>query len=241
VTPDARDYGFAEKPVVEVRTIGEECEPLVVVDGAMRNPRALVDYAAEEARFAPLAEAENFYPGVRAPAPRGYPPKLLAQFRPVIDDVFEIPATARMRGTCALSIVTLEPEQLNLPQRLPHFDTVDPRQIAALHYLCDPRWGGTAFYRHRATGFETLSAERVEYYFTTLREEIAACPPTADYVRGDTDLFEETARVEARFDRLVIYRSRLLHSGVVDPSLGLSADPRRGRLTANAFFAFSQG
>jgi hypothetical protein len=57
----------------------------------------------------------------------------------------------------------------------------------------------------------------------------------ADYIRGHTADYEQIGAVEARFDRLVVYRSRLLHSGLIPPGIDLPGDPRRGRLTANIF------
>jgi hypothetical protein len=36
-------------------------------------------------------------------------------------------------------------------------------------------------------------------------------------------------------DRLIIYHSTLLHSGVIPPDMNFSADPRQGRLTGNLF------
>ena len=44
---------------------------------------------------------------------------------------------------------------------------------------------------------------------------------------------------DAVFDRVLIYRSRVLHSGQIDPTVGLSADPARGRLTANIFLNYA--
>ena len=41
--------------------------------------------------------------------------------------------------------------------------------------------------------------------------------------------------VEARPDRLVLYRGRLLHSGVIPAPQALSDDPKTGRLTINMF------
>ena len=41
--------------------------------------------------------------------------------------------------------------------------------------------------------------------------------------------------VEARPDRLVLYRGRQLDSGVIPDIAALSPDPRRGRLTINMF------
>lgn len=42
--------------------------------------------------------------------------------------------------------------------------------------------------------------------------------------------------MDAAFDRLLVYRSRQLHSGLVAGSG--SADPRDGRLTANIFLTY---
>jgi hypothetical protein len=55
---------------------------------------------------------------------------------------------------------------------------------------------------------------------------------------GDDDLYQEVARVEAKFNRMLIYRSRVLHSANVNIAKGLSSDPRIGRLTANTFLTY---
>jgi hypothetical protein len=57
----------------------------------------------------------------------------------------------------------------------------------------------------------------------------------ADYIRGDDDHFVQHARFESRLDRVIVYRSRTLHSGQIGSEAALSDDPRRGRLTANIF------
>jgi len=137
---------------------------------------------------------------------------------------------------CNFSIVTTPPEALTPLQRLPHFDAADPGRIAVLHYLCGPSAGGTAFYRHRTTGFETVSLSRMEDYAERLDADLARHgDPKAEYLRGDTALFEQTYRVGAAFNRLVIYRGWTLHSGTVPAGLALSGDPRAGRLTVNTF------
>ena len=236
---DLRDFAPGDAPQIEVRRVGHEAQPVAVIDGLLRDPAALVEYACTAAQFAPQQEAGNFYPGLRAPAPRSYVESLVTALRPILASVFEVPPAARARITCALSLATLAPERLNLAQRLPHIDTHAPRQLAILQYLCDPAHGGTAFYRHRQTGFESVGLDRSEPYLATLRAELDRDgPPEAAYVATSTDLFEQTARIEPAFGRVVVYRSNLLHSGLIDPASGLSSDPRRGRLTANAFFIF---
>ena len=61
--------------------------------------------------------------------------------------------------------------------------------------------------------------------------------PEPAYIRDSTTLFERTTVVEPRYNRALIYRSALLHSGAIGPDAVLSADPAAGRLTVTAFLA----
>ena len=51
-------------------------------------------------------------------------------------------------------------------------------------------------------------------------------------------MFERIADYEAVFNRMLVYRSRNLHSASLAPSFVGSADPRTGRLTLNLFLHF---
>ncbi|MBS0298070.1 MAG: hypothetical protein JSR45_17350 [Proteobacteria bacterium] len=232
------DFATREDFAVEVLEVGAERRKVVVLDGVFQAPDALVDHAADQAAFSPLKQAGNFYPGIRAPAPRAYATALYEALKPVFAEVFGVDLEGRFKASAALSLATLPPEQLNTAQRLPHIDTPDHRQFAVLHYLCDPRHGGTAFYRHRATGFESIDEDRAPTFYAALKHELDAGEPPPEYVIASTPLFEQVGRAEARFDRILIYRSQMLHSGLIDPASGLSDDPRQGRLTANSFFTF---
>jgi hypothetical protein len=240
VSEAGADDGFAINPgwTLQAYSVGREREPVLVIDNVLSDPQALVE-AAAATEFSPLKPGGNFYPGVRAPAPRAYARNVLAGLRPLIGHVFGPAATGEARVSCALSLMTLAPAALVVAQRLPHFDTADGGQLAVLHYLCGPDHGGTAFYRHRSTGFETISSPRLAGYVATLEQEVAVAPPAQDYAAGDTPLFEQIGHVGAAFDRLVVYRSRLLHSGDPGPARAFSSDPRRGRLTVNTFLVFA--
>ena len=218
--------------------IGLENEPVLVIDDVAQDPDALVDCAARETTFTTPTAGRNFYPGLLAPAPLTYVETVARVLDPHIRQAFALGDVYLGRAVCNFSLATLAPGQLNLAQRLPHVDTVDPLQFAILHYLCGPQWGGTAFYRHRSTGFETLSPERVEAYQTALDAEIGRSPPAAAYVAGDTPLHVRTGGVDAAWNRALVYRSRLLHSGQIAANAPLSADPRLGRLTANIFLTY---
>ncbi len=218
-------------PAVTIRRLGHEAAPLVIIDDFSPDPGALVAAAAAQA-FAPNGP---YYPGIRAPADAGYLAARMDVLRPVLEATFDCPGGARL-VECAFSLVTTLPQDLLPIQRLPHFDSTDPGRFALLHYLCGPEQGGTAFYRHRATGFESVSDARYPVYTAALEAEVAATGlPDADYIRGETVLFEQTGEVEAAFNRMVIYRSRTLHSGRIPPDFAFSPDPRVGRLTINTF------
>lgn len=211
--------------------IGHEREPIVIIDDFSSDPVSLLEHAAGLS----YSQLGPHYPGVRAPARPGYLGERMDVLQKVLADVFGVARGADL-VECNYSIVTTPPGSLAPLQRLPHFDSTEPENIAVLHYMCAPSKGGTAFYRHRATGFETVSTSRVEDYNSALEDEVRQRGmPAADYVRGDTSLFEQTYRVEAAFNRLVIYRGWSFHSGAIPQDLAFSPDPRVGRLTINTF------
>ena len=207
--------------------IGEEREPLVLIDGMFDVDALVAD--AESRSFSALSP---YYPGVRAAAPveilKPHGPGLTELAR----EVFGAKGLRLIEHN--YSLVTTPPEALAPIQRLPHFDGFEPR-LALLVYLRTAGQGGTAFYRQRATGFETVTQDRFAAYERALRAGVDADGLGASYFAGD-DHFERIAEVEAVPGRVAIYRGRLLHSGVIPEPSKLSADPGRGRLSLNTFF-----
>lgn len=240
--PSARtwDFGLNGRLNVSLERIGQEREPVLVVEDVLRAPEALIDYAAEEVSFAPAWGPQGGYPGIRAPAPLNYVETLVRSLSPVMEKAFALADVALARAECNFSLVTQPTQALAPLQRIPHVDTTDPLQFALLHYLCPPDFGGTAFYRHRATGFEVLTRERIAAYEAARERELAELAPVPTYITGDTAHYAQTASFEAGFNRLIVYRSRLLHSGQIHAPEALAADPRRGRLTANIFLNYRQ-
>jgi hypothetical protein len=218
-------------PSPTIGRIGHEGEPIIVIDGFSSNPAALVEQAGSKT-FGVLGP---HYPGVRAPQAASYLAERMDLLQSVMATAFGLQDGANLIE-CNYSLVTTPPEDLQPLQSLPHFDSTDPGRIAILHYLCDKSGGGTAFYRHRSTGFETISPSRLEDYSGMLEADIARRgPPRPGYVQGDTALFEQTFRVDAAFNRLVIYRGWTLHAALIPEGRALPADPRGGRLTINTF------
>lgn len=210
---------------------GREQEAVIVIDDVLAEPdqwRTL----ASRLRYGRIGP---YYPGLRADVPGPAARAVRAEMADLIRDTFRLEAVPPMMQ-CYFSIVTTPPEQLAPIQRLPHVDGVEPDRIAILVYLSGPGMGGTAFYRQRATGFETVDAERSPIFHETLKAEVAkhGLPPAA-YIAGDTPLYEQIASYEARPNRALVYRSCALHCAEIAPGTALPANPVEGRLTVNGF------
>ncbi|USU09711.1 DUF6445 family protein [Sphingomonadaceae bacterium OTU29MARTA1] len=235
VTPhtDQDRRWFAEPGAMRLLHVGEEGEPVVVIDGASGIPDALVDAAANTS-FTEAARAGSGYPGLLGPAPVAYIDAMIRFVLPLIAAHFTaVPVVpARARGN--FSLVTIPPEALSPDQCVPHVDTVDRLQFATVHFLSPDDADGTGFFRHSATGYETIDADRLPSYRAALDREMIDHPPSG-YRTGSDAQFERIGAVEARYDRLVLYRAALLHSGLVSHLPVTAADPRRGRLTGNLF------
>lgn len=167
---------------VTVERIGSEAQPLVILDDFAPDPDSLRSFA-QAADFAP---ALNHYPGVRA----DLPPSYLATQLPIIAAV----AAQAFGGAgpvtvvdASFSIVSTPAGALAIPQRLPHIDAFTQDRIALVHYLSPTDGDGTAFFRHRSTGFETVDETKRDLFFRHLDIELrhGGMPPP-EYISGDT-------------------------------------------------------
>jgi hypothetical protein len=210
--------------------VGSERSPVVCIDAFALEPAMLVTLATE----ADFIDVGSRYPGVRAAVPQQYVDALLEATASIIEKTFAAPPPKDL-DLCAFSMVTTAPAKLRAIQRIPHFDGPDPERIAFIHYLCAPHQGGTSFYRHRATGLAVVTPDRVEEYRDRVVAELKTQEPSQDYVLDDTKCFERIHRVDASFNRLIIYKGNALHSGDISERTVLSEDPRKGRLTINGF------
>lgn len=223
----------------ELQLLGDERSPLLILDDFFPHPEQLLQQAEEGAPFA--AQTSDYYPGLRKPASADYSTFVQAQLpallQELLRDYFAPPGAAQPRiSLCAFSLTTTAQHQLHPMQCVPHVDAQDEQQFALVHYLCGSEFGGTGFYRHRASGFERITSARLGQYFPQLQQQLRAQGRSlAGYMRGSNELFEQIGAVEARFNRAILYPGNLLHSGLINASQGLPRDPRRGRLTLNSF------
>ncbi len=110
-----------------------------------------------------------------------------------------------------------------------------------VHYLCRGKFGGTGFFRHRSTGFESVDAGRRDAYVAAAKPELeAAQAGLTSYADAGMADYELTGEAEMVFNRLIIYRTHVLHSGLLSRA-PLSDDPASGRLTANGFIQVMKG
>lgn len=216
---------------VSVIAVGNEAQPVAIVDDFADVPHRLRTLAAEQ----DYSPAESHYPGVRSPVPNGYFEAIAPAMRHVLRDVLGISGTARFTAAY-FALATTPPVSLRLPQRIPHIDSFRTNQLAFVHFLCGPEQGGTAFYRHRRTGFETVDRDRHQHFMDALQSDFTRDgEPQPAYINGSTPLFEQTAVVEAQFNRAVLYRGNLLHCAAFGAGCTFSSDPAVGRLTVTAF------
>lgn len=218
---------------IDLMPIGQSREPLMRIDDFLAEPKALMNSAARSPDWADLPPGG--YPGRRAPLPGDYVRRTLRRLDAPIRKAFFDRPMKLDRFECSFSLVTRQPTELTPLQRVPHIDIARPGRVAILHYLCDAAFGGTAFFRQDITGLEQIGPHTRDRYIAARTEDLNALGPGHLYPGVGTPGYTRTGYVEARFNRLVAYRSFTLHSGIVEDAERLTGDPRTGRLTANFF------
>src|SRR6202166_3408413 len=226
-------FAFNSNASVTSVRVGECPIAVTVADNVLLRPQQLAEFGLG-LEFA--EDGGNLYPGVRARVP--------AEFsRP-----FHAWLTRTLRGTGVLeensyisddasffSIVNKNRANLLPLQRIPHYDSTDPRVFAAVIYLFDRANSGTSFYRHRTTGYETIGDDNKDNYKMALNRNMKTLgPPAREYANGSNALFERTHSVDSVFNRIVIYSGNVLHAADIDASLFTGNDNSQWRLTISS-------
>lgn len=225
---------------MQVLEIGKEKNKVVVIDDFLKSPWSLIDYA-QNVEFSPypIAAQRKGYPGVRVVAPAGYGELVRERIDPIVQQEFDIPTAVSLKTYQeALNLITVPEHELGPLQRIPHFDASDPNFFAVLLYLCDDRHGGTGFYRHNSTGYESITPARCDRYLDSCYEELNRQRRPKKYFSESDELFSKIDFIPAKFNRLVIYKGGLLHSANILGCQSINFDPVSGRLTANVFIGY---
>ncbi len=227
---------LTSRPSIEFQklTIGRELAPLLVIDNVFPNAEQLVELAAGKM----FVDDGTHFPGTRAKAPLTYQQFVLEQMRGLFDEVFGPQKRARSFTACHFSLVTTPPEKLSHLQCIPHIDSMSGTELAFIHYLFQRDHGGTAFYRHRHTGFEVITQAREgEYFRRVAAEKAGPDEPQRAYINASTALYEQIHSETGVFNRMLVYRRNSLHSGSFVLPRAVDPNPRTGRLTLNGFIA----
>jgi hypothetical protein len=230
---DAALFAFNDHAEVRLAHIGRRGIAVTLVDNVLHDPEgvAALGFAQSYA-----ADRGNLYPGLRAPMPGSFSATFRAWLTPILQSNGVLQGSQVIyRDTSFFSVVTTASADLLPIQRIPHYDSTDPNLFAAVIYLCDTRFSGTSFYRHRKTGYEEITeANRSNYELALDSDMRLHGAPPKEYMNGDSSLFEAIFSAELQFNRAVIYPGRVLHAGNVKRQFEPPQDKSEWRLTVTA-------
>lgn len=210
---------------------GRDDNPVLIIDNFMPEPEAWVT----QLETLNYARRSPYNPGVQAPLPGSYLGTVSRGLEFIFQHGFDFRRQMQLENLLA-SYVTCPPTDLAPIQRYPHYDGGHNGMVAVLHFLCGPEQGGTRFFRHDRTGFETVTRAQDDIYGAARNVDID------EYGLRDPAYFYETGHgftllhtVPAKFNRAIIYSSTTIHSGDLGANPSFDVSPNTGRLTVNTF------
>jgi hypothetical protein len=226
-------FAFNPNASVSSARVGQCPIAVTVADNVLLHPHRLAEFGRGH-RF--VEDERNLYPGVRARVPAEFSRPFHAWLNRTLHDTGVLEENSYISDDASFfSIVSKSRANLLPLQRIPHYDSTDPRVFAAVIYLFDRANSGTSFYRHRMTGYEKIGADNQANYKTALNRDMKnRGPPPREYTNGSNDLFERTHSVDSAFNRIVIYSGNVLHAADIDGSLVNGDDDCRWRLTVSS-------
>lgn len=236
---DENQYALNPECSVCVSYIGKEKSPVVIIDNFWLHPNKLVELAADKQQGNFAKDDSDFYPGIRKSLPKDLLVRFQFEIALLLRQHMERPANRIETHFSAFSLSTTPAQALAPIQCIPHFDTALKHEFAMVCYLFEQPLGGTSFYRHRKTGFEVINEARQQQYVRVLQTQATTEGlPAAQFIQGDTNLFERIHSVPAWFNRAILYPASLLHSGDLQDAQQSDTtrahNPQTGRLTFNA-------
>jgi hypothetical protein len=226
-------FAFNPNASVSSARVGTCPIAVTVADNVLLRPQRLAEFGLGQ-RF--VEDDSNLYPGVRARLPAEFSRPFHAWLTRTLHCTGVLEESCHIYDDASFfSIVNKSRANLLPLQRIPHYDSTDPRVFAAVIYLFDRANSGTSFYRHRATGYEKINDDNKDNYKTALNRNMKTFgPPAREYTNGSNVLFERTHSVDSAFNRIVIYSGNVLHAADIDGSLFDSKENDRWRLTVSS-------
>ncbi|WP_404339360.1 DUF6445 family protein [Pseudoalteromonas mariniglutinosa] len=222
---------------VKVIHIESENEDIIIVDNFLKSLQPVFNFATQYAYLQPPGSDGTLYPGKRDDMPTPY----FRVFSELIDTLLQ---NKRLKTAdrnlylhrCKLSLVTQKPDQLAPLQRIPHIDSSDDKSYASVHYLVGPEFGGTTIYRYKPHNLIKITKDKEQLAFDMIKQAQECADEHQGYLNSNTTLFEQVVNIEAKVNRVIIYKSNLLHSANIMDNINFNADIRTGRLSVASFF-----
>ena len=226
-------FAFNPNASVSSARVGKCPIAVTVADNVLLRPRELADFGLG-LEF--VEDDSNLYPGVRARVPSDFSRPFHAWLTRTLHCAGVLEESSYIHDDASFFSIVNKSRAALLPlQRIPHYDSTDPRVFAAVIYLFDRANSGTSFYRHRMTGYEKISVDNKDNYRAALNRNMKNIgPPPREYTNGSNALFERTHSVDSAFNRIVIYSGNVLHAADIDGSLFNGNDNCRWRLTVSS-------
>ncbi|MGO2370753.1 MAG: DUF6445 family protein [Pseudoalteromonas prydzensis] len=207
-----------------------------IIDDFLLDTASVMNFAYNIAYFNPMFSDNSFYPGIRDHMPQPYQRLLHTFFQnEILPRIRNKNYSESILHKSLLSLVSCKPENLIVDQKVPHIDSCDERDYAFVHYLSGEELGGTSIYKYLPQNL----VEFKEEHKPVLNEIISNVKSTphehTGYITGSTSLFEQVFKIEAKFNRLVIYQGNLLHSANINSEEKCLANPKIGRLSIASF------
>ncbi len=219
---------------ISFRRFGIEEQPILIIDDLMSNPQELVEFAINADWQAPQS---GLYPGIIAEPPKQYLIEIATKLKPDFCRAFNFPSSKSLSATGFFALTTKGLEDFGPWQRIPHFDQSDMDSLAMVHYLNPSQIGGTGFFMHTPSGYESINPRRQTSYNQEVQEWLDANPTALiDFAGKNTPNYELIFEVPFAFNRAVIYPSYVLHCALYN-SKSQDDNPLSGRLTLNSFWA----
>jgi hypothetical protein len=222
--------------------------PVVVIDGVYANPDSVHALASQLS----FHHRNGNYPGHMASISLSLEPLKMLILEMCGTELGHLLGPHRYYLDHVFAVIDDDIETLNPRQRQPHYD--DFCDAAGVVYLTKPEFcaGGTSFWRHRRTGLvrvpDTLEDEwAADAIFTTRSSSVEALvrncldeampDPGPGFPSKMTEWWQPELLIPMRWNRLVIYDSRLFHTPDVPQRFGTTNEERR--LTQNLYFSRS--
>lgn len=219
---DVTLLAFNDVAKVEPIRIGRGAIELLRIDNVLQYPQGVAALAFTQSYS---EDRSNLYPGFRAAAPERFSTALRAWLSPILQRTID-------RDTTFFSVVATASKDLLPIQCIPHFDSTDPNLFAAVIYLCDSKFSGTVFYRHRKTGYEQITAANLSNYQLALNSDMRTHgTPRREYMAGDSVLFEAIFESALKFNSAIVYPASILHAARIEHGFERPKSKDEWRLT----------